>query len=556
MHVLVAVALLLAVHAAGLDCELPSPLEGDDVLPPSMRLADRSAHAPMGLPLDGSGGLVFQGDLSRWRRVAAKTAQANASLDIVILGGSMAAGHMDDLAVPILESHRFRAKWFTQCGSQCFDEVQLPRCFTSCDDGRCRRGQNHALIARPCAFGERFGHWLQRAYPRATVRVHNCAVGGTSSEGFLPFVGRTPRADIFLLHFVDNDWAAAGGTMDGVEGISAAFELLIRALLRRPNMPAILELQQAGGAARNLSGGEWWAHSLVARHYGVPILSIEKNVVSPDFTLHARHPPWPWHQLLADVLAYAWRHQACAGGGNAIGSTDDIPGSLPTPLSELTVRRAGMEFCESEPLTFIRSDGVKKTRAKQLGTEVVRATPHWRHGPDREGSRPGWWANASAGGEIVFDVTVNENHPVIVIGFLTSYENMGSARFYLDGDRLNGGVIVNASESHGRFSLVRTQLVCKPTSDAGLNNEVDELAASFRVSFRECEAVRSRRLKGHTPPPRDIAKTDLMTMTKGNSMALRARRHRLHVELLPSAGSSASSASAGNKFKVYTITSC
>jgi hypothetical protein len=131
----------------------------------------------------------------------------------------------------------------------------LPACYRDCPGSFIlANGTEHFEIngvnrdCRACAFGARFGWWLRRAYPGVRVNVPNCAVGGSNTRALLlDFLGgtlqRVPNADLFIVHYVDNDAAMLDDSESARDRLSAAYELLVRTLLERQERPAVIEVQ-------------------------------------------------------------------------------------------------------------------------------------------------------------------------------------------------------------------------------------------------------------------------------------------------------------------------
>ena len=485
---------------------LPSPLDTLEYPPAFSKILrkspPRTSAMPLGKPEAGCG-FRYRGDTTRLRRVIARAGNGSLSeLNVVILGGSMAAGRMK-----------------SPYGG---NTPPLPDCYRDCPGSFILANGTERLDVygvnrdcRACAFGARFGWWLRRAYPGVRVNVHNCAVGGSNTRALLlDFLGgtlqRVPNADLFIVHYVDNDAAMLDDSESARDRLSAAYELLVRTLLERQERPAVIEVQH--GLAKITSkispffneSFEFWPHSWVARHYALPIPLTRLTV---RFSTDERHPPWPWHQLIAEQLAFMWRVTECdpapplSEGENS--TVEASASALPLPIKELATERAELEFC-TRPLTSMDAGEIfarinKKMDRTTLGVGVS-GTSEWSLSSDRDAQgqprgRPGWWADTNTSAKISFVVQVNEAHPIVTIAYLTSFERMGRARVFVDGDR-EGAMVIDANETSGRYSLVRVREVCfdggasrrrpgslpvPPCSERGLRRPRDVCASAVRA---------------------------------------------------------------------------
>ncbi|KAH8076654.1 cGMP-dependent protein kinase [Aureococcus anophagefferens] len=150
-------------------------------------------------------------DLGPFRRRAGARA---ARRSVVVLGGSMTAGHMN-----------------ASTRSRCEAEPDFA-------------GYGYNLDNRACALPRRFRAWLRHAYPGAAHEVENWAIGGSTSASV---VGRLSsalsgrRVDVFFVNYVDNDQARR-------DAGAAGFEILLR-LLRLARAAVVdLELALPAGA--------------------------------------------------------------------------------------------------------------------------------------------------------------------------------------------------------------------------------------------------------------------------------------------------------------------
>jgi len=171
----------------------------------------RPNDAPFGKPLDGVELLrgVFTSppgtplaDLSRFRRLTQALGAGKRELTVLVLGGSMTAGHMKGL-VNIHES---------SCLANVSDLSEVPCAAVT---GTAPNKNVDHLDCHPCAFPARLGTWLSGAYPHAMVRIMNEAVGSLHSMacegmlgGLLAEVG--DDVDLVILNFAPNDSKIVG----------------------------------------------------------------------------------------------------------------------------------------------------------------------------------------------------------------------------------------------------------------------------------------------------------------------------------------------------------
>ena len=123
------------------------------------------------------------GDYSRWHHLLRKLmhhhlqfsrhghahGQSNElNLTIGVLGGSMAAGHID---LGFAKPKKYESYCEEQCESKYPPEV------------------NKIASCQKCTYIQRFRYWLERAYPHVNVRVKNYAVPATTSQSILSLLG-------------------------------------------------------------------------------------------------------------------------------------------------------------------------------------------------------------------------------------------------------------------------------------------------------------------------------------------------------------------------------
>ena len=79
------------------------------------------------------------------------------------------------------------------------------------------------------AYPARFKVWLQNAYPKTQVNVHNFAIGGCQTKGLLNIIGdkltQLTEVDAVFIHFTTNDTYEA---LHDPIGVSIFYEDLVR----------------------------------------------------------------------------------------------------------------------------------------------------------------------------------------------------------------------------------------------------------------------------------------------------------------------------------------
>ena len=400
-------------------------------------------------------------DLSRFDRVlrgAVGHTTNRTFLTVLVLGGSMTAGHMSD----------FVSVGNSSCAGAL--EAYSPKIRT------CTRTFNSVNFdCRPCAFPARLERWLKVAYPHRHVRVLNHAVGGMGTSacvgqlgGMLQEVGRD--VDVVLLNFVHNDMAKVGNfavkeakaeTVSLAEAdLMADHETLLRTLLTLPRQPAVLEIElyRPPGHEQMPLSSAYRPHAEVLNHYRVPTLAWQTAAghlgVAPAGEVH---PAWPWHQLMADWLAYAWARlakHACSTRSQLTGAFVGLPPRKWVPRSASCSRPRSFLLARALPLP----DSSVATATPLPKT--VNSTGNWNFSEDAPG-KLAWWIDSASGGSIVFPVNISNDAPKIGMGFLSSWNpSMGAVQVSVLGDPPGVFAVVNGSNSQGHISIPVYQELC------------------------------------------------------------------------------------------------
>mmetsp|Transcript_26942 Transcript_26942/g.27173 ORF Transcript_26942/g.27173 Transcript_26942/m.27173 type:complete len:605 (+) Transcript_26942:52-1866(+) len=536
-----------------------------------------SIDSPLGISINSTGGLSSKDgttvNLNRWRnQLCAINSQQE--ITIVFIGGSMTSGRMPGQM---------------QDGSETSHNCSRHEA--------CNNGQGFPDLnsdCRPCAYPAFFHTLLQSLYPHKQVNVINLAVGGTSSRAILSIVGdqlkALPVINFLYFHFTTNDHG------EDAKFVGAGFEQLMRYLLKIPSAPAITGINMLGNMP---------VHMNITQYYGIPMLQPEqyvlprKDIREKDnnndyvgFFPKLIHPAWPYHKLIGNFLIAAWKVQydrLC--DENYILKTSYDPLSASPPSVSVSVSSSSEEkkkhlfnsmhskytlppptfkdqltmfdtFCV-HPTESIHADNLEQyVFYRDSGTNS--SSSNWKLGEDMVGNnKPGWWIDDVSGGNITFRLHMLFPHPVIGLGYLRSYENMGRVRIHVD-DQEDETVMINALDSSRRVSVTAYQRLCT-------SNETD---AEDMTASPPSESPDTLTLSASSPESESEAENDVQKWT-GNfpacSMSASHDRYRhhinqgfggnfkghrqphdLHIELLPSTDKSATH----NKFKIMYIVTC
>jgi len=496
-------------------------------------LVNRSADAPLGYPLGGTplvGGVLAAPlpgalplDLERFDRVlrAAADDRTSPTLNVLVLGGSMTSGRMMTKVIS-----RNTSNCLVGLPSNGEDRWGYPwRCYNGA-----AKTTGEGDDCKPCAFPARFETWLRAAYPHKNVSVVNVARGGVGSSACVGMLGGILKAndlgssiDVVIMNFVHNDnGVVANARKRARMSVEAAHpnekdkallerlkanlvkmeelavlrdhEALLREVLALPRQPAVLELELIGEGGMD-GAGVYPFHGPVMAHYQVPSLSWKQASISLKATAQG-HPPWPWHQLVADWLAYTWTRlaeHACEGAAAAAEVAEalspelhdhDLSGHNLPPPRWATGDSTG--YCGS-PLTFIDA---RATHAISSGgsvggvpvAEVVRG--NWTFGEDAPNNgKKGWWIDDPLGGAIAFRVNISVGTPHTGgLGYLSSWHpSSGVARVSIATDPVGWFTLVNAS-SDQHTSTTKFHRLCVSSGEHELANGAQAAAQTVLPS--------------------------------------------------------------------------
>eukprot|EP00899_Mesostigma_viride_P016247 jgi/Mesvir1/24623/Mv25136-RA.1 len=335
--------------------------------------------------------------------------------------------------------------------------------------------------AAECAWSARVREWLHAAYPhtpRDRIQVINMAKGSTTTQwagtflfNYAERLGQSLKEfDIFFVDYQVNDQNAG---RDIVRSIEPSTEELLVQLLSLPQAPAVvylfsgtLEMNSMSRVTsaedpKYLEARPWLEDEQmkVLRYYQVPVLSWRDafwhSAFSPEgernplLVCHdGKHPTACLHYVWAAVVAHLFCVEVqlyCAEAewrAQANRAAPDIPRKVSwrdmLPAKKLAKEKfkklngdrfeAKMERGEPPrlaPLTVLSADGGE---AEFLPVEI-KPPGRWQFREDVAG-KPGWIVEGPGGGEeISFDVMLSQR---VVLGFMSSYENMGQVQVFVD----------------------------------------------------------------------------------------------------------------------------
>eukprot|EP00899_Mesostigma_viride_P019393 jgi/Mesvir1/27455/Mv07238-RA.3 len=348
-------------------------------------------------------------------------------------------------------------------------------------------GPYEVEVTRPCAWPSRLAEWLHRAYPdtpRDTLEVVNMARHATTTQWaaghVLSLANVTGQSledvDLFFIDFETNDQFHADQ-----ENIQGDLEDLLLQLLSLPQQPAIVcwftgtvELNSMGtntykgGDKRKSEHGITDANDpeyfkarpwiedeemRLLRYYGIPALSWRDAFWPFVFTPNGQrnplvechnyfHPGACLHYVWAAVTAHLFRvetqffcneaaHRSLSAAPSAVNpetspgesSSEWVPAFPVVRISD--GKPTNLHAGSALPLSMLSVD---LGEAAFVPAEVD-PPGRWQYREDIPG-KPGWIVEGPGGGEeISFDVMVQHK---IVVGFMSSYENMGQVEVFVD----------------------------------------------------------------------------------------------------------------------------
>jgi len=281
----------------------------------------------------------------------------------------------------------------------------------------------------PCS--SESGHDVQNwGHPAVGSNVHVSKVQELAQQDYLPLL----HSDWVIVDTAHNDDDQLKHEDDIIKLYT---ELLARQLLSVPSHPALVWLVTTW----NLNGrppyynSAWHTHEWVLHYYNIPQLSVITPLL-PNLTNVATnsaiqklykegnslHPKKNGHKILAQILVH-WLLAGCYTGPPQVAS-DAIfnqPVRLPAPMvaSQDDVSKFGL-FSNFLHIDFTNDEWKEANRFQAHG---------WMLGEDVPG-KPGFLATA-VGAKLLLGLNLQSSKKTlrsITLGFLSSYENMGTMK--------------------------------------------------------------------------------------------------------------------------------
>ena len=328
--------------------------------------------------------------------------------------------------------------------------------------------------------------WMRRTWPRATVSLHNGAIGATGSTFFALCADSRlpPTADlIFLEHTLNDGEQTAVVDHESLRTRALVYEVLVRRLLRRSNpSPALLFVHWdrigwcanletnptytqrfTNGPLSSLRGVPWLATpqaaaDLIARHYGIPSLAPRNALWHRDCEdlsfrgafcdsggiMGCGHLRPIGYEVIATVIT-TFLADATAKVRRKQQSGDD--GMVPAPLLEEVARLSATSHGRCA-----RGDDMRALKTKVVSGEwsfVKRDPRQPRDAPDKPG-----FLSLTAPSVLEMEVGAVRTGS-LTIGFLRSYdERMGELKA-----ECRSGCACNATVLNGHHARKSSVLV-------------------------------------------------------------------------------------------------
>ncbi len=166
-------------------------------------------------------------------------------------------------------------------------------------------------------------------------------------------------------------------------------------------------------------------HEPVAHYYGIPILSCDHSATDA-YTIKESHPTWPYHQFIADYLAYVWKKQLdmlCLLHREE--PKFHVPMYIIPPLMpSLAQFHVAFEYC-TKPRTMIHAlNDISSDISSKISIERNNT---WYFGDYENKHKFGWYVDSVNGGMISFPINVGAvSPPHVGLGYMRSYGDMGT----------------------------------------------------------------------------------------------------------------------------------
>jgi len=181
----------------------------------------------------------------------------------------------------------------------------------------------------PTCYPSRFFTWWNEVFPHPASELTNGAMRRTSSPYFsFCQAHHVPDITDLVIVELDSDDTADADTLEN-------FERLIRALLIRPDQPAVIILGHFSPQIQDQNGylgPDHW-HNVVAQFYDVPYLTSKPllynhYMTDPNYVLRKYYADPvlanpTGHGMLADVLISYFQSRICAAWASAVGTSHE-----------------------------------------------------------------------------------------------------------------------------------------------------------------------------------------------------------------------------------------
>ena len=256
------------------------------------------------------------------------------------------------------------------------------------------------------------------------IMVDNQGVGGMTTTASLPllkhWVQFDPTPSLVMVDFIVND--SVDPQEQGISSLVAAMELMV---VQLGHIPVVFVATCAVESCHRVKT----AISFVSAVHNAPMLSFADASAAASELLtntpyglvqeywqfddsdwrHTQlHPNWKTHQLIADMLAYAWK-SASSGA--------DCP---TLPLSDISGNK-DVYLCDSPVSFYSALDGSSATRMH-----------NWALVEDVPG-KPGWVTDTNEASSITFNVSFGQR-PRLTVTYLRSYTGLGNVQMYFAND--------------------------------------------------------------------------------------------------------------------------
>eukprot|EP00928_Gymnodinium_smaydae_P023682 TRINITY_DN19447_c0_g3_i1.p1 TRINITY_DN19447_c0_g3~~TRINITY_DN19447_c0_g3_i1.p1 ORF type:complete len:523 (-),score=58.96 TRINITY_DN19447_c0_g3_i1:106-1674(-) len=350
--------------------------------------------------------LVVKGSSDQWNCMLNKLAAGKQQVEIMILGGSVAAGH-------------------------------------ECSDDKGRTGLN-------CAWPARFEDHLRRLFPSGKLVMTNLAVGGTTTLALMSTIpmllgkarytlGKSDP-DLIILDNLLNEMQASGSVEES--GIHAeAFTRFVSKISPKSGL-LFLEVAAKDEAAPNMTTSRVQeARQSVASFYNVPMVNtVRVQEMNPQFWQGSSHPSFTTHGYIADLLyvslfpIFADVCKARRAPGSQCDWKQPIVAKTLLSMKELSAVPVCYTLNSSYSAQAEESNNVQNTG----NWPGITQDGNWELCEDRPG-KPGWMAARAPTDEKPAEITFRVKFgtfPTLALTILRSYNSLGTVELEIGGNKL------------------------------------------------------------------------------------------------------------------------